>query len=57
MNTPWRSSFHHAAVASPGARRSTSRASATAARRTSSNVQRGSMRTLMWMPREPDVLG
>ena len=40
-----------------GARRSTSRASASAARRTSRNVQRGSMRTLMWMPREPEVFG
>ena len=57
MNTPWRSSFHQRLVASEGARRSTSRARASAARRTSGNVQRGSMRTLMWMPRDPDVLG
>ena len=57
MKTPWRSSFHHLLVASAGARRSTSRASASAARRTWSNDQRGSMRTLTWMPREPDVLG
>ena len=42
---------------SSGARRSTSRASASAARRTSGYVQRGSMRTLMWMPREPEVFG
>ena len=52
-----RSSFHHAVVARPGMRRSTSRASASAARRTSVKLQRGSMRTLTWMPREPLVLG
>ena len=52
-----RSSFHHAVVARPGIRRSTSRASASAARRTSVKLQRGSMRTLTWMPREPLVLG
>ena len=40
-----------------GARRSTSRASASAARRTSVNDQRGWMRTLTWMPREPEVFG
>ena len=40
-----------------GARRSTSRARASAARRTSGYVQRGSIRTLMWIPREPDVFG
>ena len=40
-----------------GARRSTARESATAARRTSAKVQRGCMRTLMCMPREPLVLG
>ena len=40
-----------------GARRSTSRASASAARRTWSKVQRRSMRTLTWMPREPEVFG
>ncbi len=57
MKTPCRSSFHHLLVAMAGARRSTSRARATAARRTLSNDQRGSIRTLMWMPREPDVLG
>ena len=39
----------------PGA--STSRARASAARRTSAYVQRGSIRTLMWIPREPDVFG
>ena len=44
-------------VASLGARASTSRARASAARRTSGYVQRGSTRTLMWMPREPEVLG
>src|SRR2546423_335104 len=54
---PCRSSFHHLLVAMEGARRSTSRASASAAVRTSPNVQRRSMRTLMWTPREPDVLG
>ena len=37
--TPWRSSFHHLLVAIAGSRRSTSRATATAARRTSRNVQ------------------
>ena len=42
---------------SSGARRSTSRARASAARRTSGNVQRRSIRTLTWMPREPDVFG
>ena len=42
---------------SSGARRSTSRASASAARRTSANAQRGWIRTLTWMPREPDVFG
>ena len=52
-----RSSFHQAVVARPGMRRSTSRASASAARRTSVKLQRGSMRTLTWMPREPLVLG
>ena len=40
-----------------GARRSISRARASAARRTSVNVQRGSMRTLTCMPREPLVFG
>ena len=38
-------------------RRSISRDSASAARRTSVNVQRGSMRTLTCMPREPLVFG
>src|SRR6187200_3436151 len=52
MNTPCRSSFHHRLVARSGARRSTSRASANAARRTSGKVQRCSMRTLTWMLRE-----
>ena len=40
-----------------GTRRSTARARARAARRTSVKVQRGWMRTLMCMPREPLVLG
>ena len=40
-----------------GTRRSTSRASASAARRTSGYVQSRSMRTLMWIPREPEVFG
>ena len=40
-----------------GSRRSTSRASASAARRTSTKSQRGSIRTLTWMPREPEVFG
>ena len=44
-------------MASAGARRSISRDSASAARRTSVKVQRGSMRTLTCMPREPLVLG
>ena len=38
MNTPSRSSFHQRLVARPGIRRSTSRASASAARRTSSKL-------------------
>ena len=37
--------------------RSTSRASASAARRTSVNVHFGSIRTLTWIPREPEVFG
>src|SRR5882757_7874090 len=57
MNTPWRCSFHHAVVAMSGARRSTSRASARAARRTSVKSHRGSTRTFTWMPRFPDVFG
>src|SRR5260221_547057 len=56
MKTPCRSSFHHFDVARGGARRSTSRASASAAARTSWNVQRGSMRTLMWIPRDRQVI-
>jgi hypothetical protein len=52
-----RSSFHHAVVTSSGIRRSTSRAKASAQRRTSGNVQFGSMRHAMWMPRLPDVFG
>jgi hypothetical protein len=43
-------------VARSGARRSTSRASASAARRTSSKLQRRSIRMLTCMPREPDGL-
>ncbi len=38
-NTPWRSSFHHRLVASSGARRSTSRATVSAASRTCWNGQ------------------
>ena len=57
MKTPCRSSFHHLLVAIWGARRSTSRASARAARRTSTYPQRRSMRAYTWMPREPEVLG
>ena len=38
-------------------RRSTSRASASAARRTSVNDHFGSIRTLTWIPREPEVFG
>ncbi len=52
-----RSSFHQRAVARPGARNSVSRASVSAASRTSRKVQRGSMRTLMCMPRDPEVFG
>ena len=44
-------------MASAGTRASTSRARASAARRTSGKVQRGSIRTLTWIPREPDVFG
>ena len=51
-----RSSFHHFVVASVGTSRSTARPSASAARRTSVKSQRGSMRTLTWMPREPERL-
>ena len=40
-----------------GARLSTARDKASAARRTSAKVQRGWMRTLIWIPREPLVLG
>ena len=56
-NTPWRSSFHHLLLAISGARRSISRASATAARRTVTKSCSGAMRTLMWIPREPLVFG
>ena len=52
-----RSSFHHAVVTCFGARRSTSRANASAQRRTSVNVQFGSIRQAMWMPRFPEVFG
>jgi hypothetical protein len=52
-----RSSFHQAVVTSPGARRSISRANASAQRRTTGNSQRGSIRTATWMPRLPEVLG
>src|SRR3954453_770612 len=52
-----RSSFHQAVVARPGMRRSTSRASASAARRTSVKLQRGSMRRWAGMPRGPLALG
>ena len=45
------------AVASAGIRRSISRAKASAARRTSTKDQRGTMRTLTCMPREPLVFG
>ena len=40
-----------------GSRRSSSRASASAARRTSVKLQRGSMGTFTCMPREPEVFG
>ena len=52
-----RSSFHQAVVTSFGARRSTSRAKASAARRTTGKSQFGSIRHATWMPRLPDVLG
>ena len=51
-----RSSFHHAVVTSSGSRRSTSRANASAQRRTTGNSQRGSIRHAMWMPRLPGRL-
>jgi hypothetical protein len=57
MKTPRRSSFHHLLVASSGARRSTSRARASAARRTWSKVHFRWIRTLTWMPRDPEVFG
>ena len=52
-----RSSFHHASVITSGRRRASSRATATAARRTSIGVHRGSSRMYTWMPRLPVVLG
>ena len=52
-----RSSFHHAVVTSFGARRSTSRANASAQRRTSRKPHFGSIRQATWMPRLPDVFG
>ena len=52
-----RSSFHHASVITSGRRRASSRATATAARRTSIGVHRGSRRVYTWMPRLPVVLG
>ena len=52
-----RSSFHHAVVTFFGSRRSTSRANASAARRTTGNSQSGSMRQKTWMPRLPEVFG
>ena len=52
-----RSSFHHLVVARPGIRRSTSRDSASAARRISVKSHRGSIRTFTWMPRDPEVFG
>src|SRR5205823_4447492 len=55
--SPCRSSFHHFVVASAGTRRSTSRASASAARRTSLYVHCRSMRTSTCSPRLPEVLG
>src|SRR5581483_7472063 len=51
-----RSSFHHAVVTSFGARRSISRAKASAQRRTSRKPHFGSMRQARWMPRFPDVV-
>ena len=57
MNTPWRSSFHHFDVAISGTRRSTSRARARAARRTSVNVHSGRIRTFTWIPFFPLVFG
>jgi hypothetical protein len=51
-----RCSFHQAVVTS-GERRSTSRAKASAQRRTSGKVQFGSIRHAMWMPRLPEVFG
>jgi hypothetical protein len=52
-----RSSFHHEVVAWVGIRRSTSRASAMTAWRTSMKSHSGRMRTATWMPRPPDVFG
>ena len=52
-----RSSFHQAVVTSLGARRSTSRAKASAQRRTSGKVHSGSIRQATWMPRLPEVFG
>ena len=51
-----RSSFHQAVVTS-SLRRSTSRANASAQRRTTGNSHFGSIRQATWMPRLPDVFG
>ncbi|CAM5656737.1 hypothetical protein STENM223S_04154 [Streptomyces tendae] len=56
MRSP-RSSFHHLMVTRSGIRRSISRPTAIAARRTWVKVQRGSIGTKTWMPRPPEVLG
>ena len=52
-----RSSFHHAAVMRSEWRRSSSRAAATAARRTSYESHRGSSRMYTCTPRLPVVFG
>ena len=52
-----RSSFHHRAVARPGARFSTSRASVSAASRTCLKSHCGAIRTRMCSPRDPLVFG
>ena len=54
MRSP-RSSFHHEVVTASGRRRSSSRAKAMTARRVSTKVQRGSIRTSKCKPRPPEV--
>ena len=56
MRSP-RSSFHHASVTTSGWRRASSRANATAPKRTWYGSQRGASRRYTWMPCLPVVFG